>query len=200
VYWMCGDSRSATSAIAQSVATQARYEGQRLASFFFSWQGGPEGREIANLIPTIMYSVARFDRDYLRFIAKAISVDPDIRDKEARWQISLLLKDPFPNTAMPIGPPLLIVIDALDACDRLDDPKTASDVALFIQTLTSMSLRVKFFITSRFARMMDKVVGSSGFPAYRSSELPSSKTTEPETEVDFATHISDTDNSASSIT
>jgi hypothetical protein len=193
---MYGDSRSATSAIAQSVATQARDEGQLLASFFFSWQGGPEGRDIANLIPTIMYSLARFNKDYLRSIVHAIRMDPDIRDKEARWQISLLLKDPLPNSAMPIGSPLLIVIDALDACDRLDDPKTASDMTLFIQTLTSMPLRVKFFITSRFAGMMNKVVGISGFPCYRSSELPSSKSREPETQVNFSTYISDTDHSA----
>jgi hypothetical protein len=196
VYWMYGDSRSAISAIAQSVATQARNKGQRLASFFFSWQGVPEGRELADLIPTIMYSVARFDKDYLRSIAQAIRTDPDIRDKEAQWQISVLLKSLFSNTAMSSGPPLLIVIDALDACDRLDDPKSASDVALFIQTLTSMPLRVKFFITSRFARMMDQVVGSSGFPVYRSSELPLSKIREPEVQVDFAMHISDTDKSA----
>jgi hypothetical protein len=92
VFWLYGDARSATTSVSQGVAKRAHEEGHLLASYFFSWTGDTERRDPANMIPTIMYKIAHFDKDFLRRVVHAIDLERDIRDKEASVQISVLLK------------------------------------------------------------------------------------------------------------
>jgi hypothetical protein len=193
VFWMYGDARSATTAVAQGVAKRAHEEGQLLASYFFSWTGDTERRDPANMIPTIMYKIALFDKDFLCRVAHAVDIDRDIRDKEASVQISVLLKTSFKDAIAPSGSPLLIVIDSLDACNHLDDPKIADDIALFIQTLTTLPLHVKIFITSRFTQAVRRVLEKLHPPGYRSHELPVFGAEERQTQMDIALHMSEAD-------
>jgi hypothetical protein len=192
VFWAYGNARSTTTAIAQSVAMQAHREDRLLASFFFSWAENAERRDPAHLIPTNVYRIALFDKEFLRRVAHAIDTERDIRDKEASVQISVLLKKSFEDAITPSRSPLLIVIDALDACDRLEEPKVAQDMALFIQTLTELPLRIKVLITSRFTQSIRRVLEKLHSPGHQSLVLSPFRT-ERQTQIDVATHVSEAD-------
>jgi hypothetical protein len=174
VYWLYGDSRSTTTAIAQRVARYAEQKGRLVSSFFFSWAGDASLRNPAHLIPTIMYRAALFDMDLRRNIAHAISHDPDIQDRQATAQISVLVKGAFNNYEFPSGTRPLIVIDALDTCEHVDREGTANDIATLIKSLSAIPVCIELFITSRFTQITAPIVKQPGFPSYRTSVLPNS--------------------------
>jgi hypothetical protein len=188
VYWMYGERRSITTAIAQSIASRAHQEGRLVSSFFFAWNGDSTCRDPEHLIPTIMYKIARFDKGFLQRITHAISDEPDIRDREAVEQVGCLVQRSFRGYEMSSTQPLLIVIDAYDTCNRVDELATARDIATFILALSSAPLHFKILITSRFAQVTSSMVEYSRMPSYRMVELPL-VTTGHQGQVDFATHM-----------
>jgi hypothetical protein len=189
VYWMYGDRRSTTTAIAQRIASRAHQEGRLVSSFFFAWKGDSACRDPAHLIPTIMYKVARFDKEFLRCITHTISIEPDIRDREATEQVSLLVQSSFRGYEMSSSQSLLIVIDALDTCNRIDEVATARDISILILALSSAPLHFKVLITSRFAQVTSSMIGCSEMPSYRMVELSPSVITENRHQANFATRM-----------
>lgn len=171
VSWMCCDTSAASSAVAQSIAMRAREEGRLLASYLYPWARNDERQDPVNLIPTIIYQMALFDKDYLRRITTAINMDIDIRYRDGISQISVLLKQPFLDYVAPPGPSMLVVIGALDACDNLADPEITRDLCLFIRTLAFMNWRVKVFITSRYTPDIRQLLESPNFPRFYSFAL-----------------------------
>jgi hypothetical protein len=170
---MYGNCRATTSAIAQSVAMRAHQDVRLLSSFFFSWNGDSTRQNSAHLISTIVYRAARFDKNLLREITHAIHVEPDIRDRQAAKQISRLVTGPFQNCQMTVDSPLLVMIDALDTCDRVEEPGTAQDIARFIQSLSATPLCIKILITSRFEQVTSSIIMSPKFPRCRTGQLAS---------------------------
>jgi hypothetical protein len=169
VFWLHGEPRFATTAIAQSVAMRAQNEGRLLSSYFFSWTGSDESRnDPAHLMPTVMYKVALFDDDFLRRIARSIGTDRDIRNKEASTQMSVLLKRPFDDTTVLLPSRPVIVIDALDTCNDLKEPRVARDVSTFLRALVTPPFLAKLFITSRFKHPIRKLLESDDFLSHRS--------------------------------
>jgi hypothetical protein len=170
VFLLHGDSRSAATTIAHAVMNKARKDNRLLASYFVSWNGESKQRDAADLIPTIMYQFALFDRSFLHKIADALVVDRDIRHRDASDQIRMLFDRPLNNAAMPLGPPPLIVIDALDTCDRLGDAGIVSGIRSFIECLTrKTSWRIKLFITCRSTRIVQQMIRlPSSQPFYHS--------------------------------
>jgi hypothetical protein len=172
VFWMYSNARVTTAAIAQSVAMHARQEGILLASYFFPWTVYDGRRDPANLIPTIVYQIALFDEEYMAPITTAIGMDRDIWHKQASWQICTLLQMPFRYHVATSGAPLLIVLNAIDMCDQLDDVQVAQDILLFIKTLACMKLRIRIFITSCSTPAMQWIVRNPDFPKLISYALP----------------------------
>jgi hypothetical protein len=170
VLLVCGDVRSASTTIAHGVAMQARNEGRLLASFFFSWTGHAATNNPANLIPTIMYQIALFDKLFLRQITEVIAMDRDIRDRDAQTQVFMFLDRALRDATTPAVLPLMVVIDALDVCDRMDDGAIATEIGYFMGKLTRMmTLPIKLLITSRFASILQRLLDRTGSqdPAYR---------------------------------
>lgn len=174
VFWLFGNDRSETSAVAQSVALRAHAENRLASSFFFPWSSSQKGRDPADLVPTVMYKLAQYDPDILRTVVNSIIANPDVRDEKARMQIYLLSKIPFINmdSLTSLNLSLLIVIDALDTCNDLDDPLTVAAIGEFIQTLCTQPLRIKVLVTSRFPRAIRQIVCGQAFPPYRQLALP----------------------------
>jgi hypothetical protein len=189
VYWMYGERRSTTTAIAQSIASQAHQEGRLVSSYFFAWNGDSTCRDSEHLIPTVMYKVARFDKEFLRRIAHAISVEPDIRNRGAAEQVSILAQKSFQGYEMPSSQPWLIIIDAIDTCNRVEELGTARAIATFVRALSSAPLYFKILITSRFAQVTLSLIGYANMPSYRMVELHSSAMKELQPQADFKTHM-----------
>jgi hypothetical protein len=85
------------------------------------------------------------------------------------------------------------MLSRLPGRDRLDDPKVAQDVALFVQTLTELPLRVKIFITSRFTQSLRRVLEKLHPPVHRSFLLPPLGFEERRAQMDAASHMSEAD-------
>jgi hypothetical protein len=173
---VCGDNRSASTTVAHAVAMQARSDGRLLASFFFSWTGQTAMNDPADLIPTIIYQIALFDKEFLRQITEVIAADRDIRDRDAQTQIFMFLDRALRDATAPAVLPLMIVLDALDVCDRLGDDVIATEIGCFIGKLIRMkALPVKILVTSRFVnvlqRCLDCASSPSQGPVYRSRAL-----------------------------
>jgi hypothetical protein len=122
-------------------------------------------------ISTVMYKMARFDKDFLRCITLAISDEPDIRDRKASEQIALLVNMSFRDYEETANRPLLIVLDALDTCNCVDDPAIAGDIAMFIQALLEMPIQIRIFITSRFTQVTSQITQCFKYPKYRERDL-----------------------------
>jgi hypothetical protein len=174
VFWFFCHDRSTTSAVVQSIAAKAHKEGRLMSSYFFAWEGDEEQRNPNHLIPTITYQIAQFDNDLFRKITEIIVANPDVRDKAASTQIPLLLKEPLMSmdTSVAHELPLFIVIDALDACSRLEDTEVADDISLVIQALTTTPLPIKVLITSRFYGPLQQIIRSHNFPQCQLARLP----------------------------
>jgi hypothetical protein len=174
VFWLFGNSRPETTAIAQSVAIWAKSENRLASSFFFRWSGNQDERNPADLIPSVMYKFAQYDPDVLRRVAESIIACPDVRDQGTTTQISLLLEKPFSDISdiMSLDLPLLVVIDALDTCNDLTDPQIARAIVLFIRTLTSKPLQIKILIISRLPRAIRHIIDDPVFPACYELVLP----------------------------
>jgi hypothetical protein len=198
VYWLYGDRRSTTTAIAQSIAIQAHQEDRLVSSFFFAWNGDAASRDATHLIPTVMYKMARFDKDFLRCITRTIGVEPDIRDRKASEQISFLVDMSFRDYEETVNRPLLIVIDALDTCNLVHDPAIARDIAMFIQALSKMPMQIKIFITSRFTQVTSQISQCSEFPRYCTCELPPSIIRGNQSPVNVDRHILESDDDSAS--
>jgi hypothetical protein len=189
VYWLYGDRRSTTSAIAQSIAIRARQTSQLISSFFFAWNGDASSRNHAHLIRTVVYKMAHFDKDFLRCITRVISDVSDIGDRKASEQIASLVKMSFRDYKESLNGPLLIVLDALDTCNCVDDPAIARDIATFVQALLEMPVEVKIFITSRFTQVASRVIQCSEFPICHTCEMPPSIFRENQNQVSIGSHI-----------
>jgi hypothetical protein len=188
-YWLYGDRRSTISAIAQSISIRAHQDGQLASSFFFAWNGNAALRDPAHLIRTVMYKMARFDKDFLRCITRAISDEPDIWNRKASEQISFLVNMPFRDYEGTVNQPLLIVIDALDTCNRVDEPAIARDIAILVQALLEMPVQIKIFITSRFTQVTSQVTQCPKFPRYCTCELPPSRIRENQSQVNMGLYL-----------
>jgi hypothetical protein len=189
VYWLYGDRRSTTSAIAQSIAIQAHQEGRLVSSFFFAWNGDAASRDHDHLIRTVMYRMAHFDKDFLRCITRAISNAPDIWARKASEQMSYLVKMSIRDYEKTSNQPLLIVLDALDTCNRVNDRAIARDIALFLQALSETPMQIKIFITSRFTQVTSHVTQCTEFPKYYMCELPPFIVRENQSQPNVSVHI-----------
>jgi hypothetical protein len=69
------DSRSAVTTIAHRLMEEAQKDNRLLALYFILWNGESKQCDPTNLIPTIMYQVALFDRFFLNRIANTLVVD-----------------------------------------------------------------------------------------------------------------------------
>jgi hypothetical protein len=166
VFWLYGFAGSGKTAILQSVAERAHREGRLLASFLFSRTGDSHRRDHTSLVPTLAYQIARFDRDYLRRITGAIAQHWEIRDQRAELQIAVLLQCTLADATSTHDLPLLIVLDAIDECDQMNSPEVKLIFRLLIEVLTKLSLRVKFFITSRHECSIRQMFDEPTFPEH----------------------------------
>jgi hypothetical protein len=171
VFWMHGHAMSGKTAVARSVAIRARRARQLLASFSFSRTGGIDRQDAIHLVPTVMYQIAHFDKDFFLRITDAIGMDRDVREKSTSQQITTLLKRPFLDAVVPKGssPPVMIVLDALDVCNPWDDPEVARAIILFVKSLAMLPLRVKILITSRYTQGIQKLFEDPVLATYSSS-------------------------------
>jgi hypothetical protein len=135
------------STIARTVARSFRDNGILGASFFFKRGEGDRG-SAAKFFPTIVKQLAVHIPQMLAGIQKAIDDDPAIPGKSLAEQFEKLMLQPL--TAVDHAqtvPSTVIVIDALDECEREDDANII--LQLLQQVKKKKGTAIRFFLASR---------------------------------------------------
>jgi hypothetical protein len=153
IFWLVGDAGSGKSTIACTVAehfdidkTKSEMQSILRAGFFCS-RKFEETRRQKNIIPTIVYQLARQSRSYARELYKADKFDSvEVPPK----QMKDLLVGPWQRSAdarPPELPPYLVVVDALDEIESEGGPVFLKNLLMTVNNGQLQGL--KFLITSR---------------------------------------------------
>jgi len=142
IYVLFGVAGIGKSTIAQSVAKIAADDNLLGASFFFS--GDQEKRSTVRwLFPTLAYYLSCHHAELAARVGEALTTSPDIADRNLREQFESLIVEPLQT--LPAGEPILLVLDAVDACEKTGAETILSLFAEYVAHIP----RLKVFITAR---------------------------------------------------
>ncbi|KAJ0423727.1 hypothetical protein BJY00DRAFT_43638 [Aspergillus carlsbadensis] len=143
LFWLSGMAGTGKSTIARTAARLFKEQGILGASFFFKRSEGDRG-SAARFIPTIVKQLAAHIPEMIPGIRKALEDDPTIPAKSLREQFDkLLLKPLLAACPTKAGAPIVIVIDALDECEREEE------VEVLLELLPKAQKVVRFFVAAR---------------------------------------------------
>jgi len=152
VFWLCGIAGTGKSTISRTVAhifdREGRVGGRLGASFFFKRGEGDRG-SASHFFSTVAVQLADKIPGLNQFIASAVDADSLLAQRNLQEQFEKLLLQPLLSVpAQPaVRPVVVVVIDALDECDRDLDIRMIISLLTRLHALTSYRLRI--FLTSR---------------------------------------------------
>jgi hypothetical protein len=152
IFWLNGMAGTGKSTIAYTVAkwlTEQKAFGvvDLGASFFFERRKGDRG-SAALLFPTIIRQLAMKIHRLDELVAQAIDADRDICSKSLGEQFNKLVREPLQQLgASQQHPTYVVVMDALDECDKESDIQTVLQLWSSLSPITNDGLRL--FLTSR---------------------------------------------------
>ncbi|KAF2818545.1 HET-domain-containing protein [Ophiobolus disseminans] len=148
VFWLSGMAGTGKSTIARTAAHLFAQAGQLGASFFFK-KGEGERSNASRFFSTVASSLAACQPAMLPGIRKALEEDPALLSRALKDQFEKLIMRPLANiqNARPHVAAQVIVIDALDECEREDDVRAI--LQLLGKTRDTDSVRLRVLVTSR---------------------------------------------------
>jgi hypothetical protein len=160
VYWLTGVAGTGKTTIAQSVAHMAAEQGCLAATFFFSrTAGSAERRRAAAVIPTLIYQLAYRHEMFRECICRAVSSDRDICERLVATQAKTLFAEALQSSNQRLPLPLVIVLDALDECDKENGLEGGDLIPVLLHSLDKLPFSVKIFITSRLEPSINNMFG-----------------------------------------
>ena len=148
IYWLNGMAGTGKSTISRTLACSFSKNGILGATFFFKRGEGDRGG-MKKFFTTITSQLVQQVPEMATHVRDAIAADPSIASKAMREQFDKLIIYPLSNT-IPVSSPSctrIIVIDALDECEREEDARVL--IKLLSATPTTSNPPLKFFLTSR---------------------------------------------------
>ena len=148
IFWLNGMAGTGKSTISRTVAQNFANKGDLGASFFFKRGEGDRGHA-GLFITTIATQLVQKLPSLAPHVQNAIEADPVISRKALKQQFETLVLQPFGKirTDPQKSSRIVIVIDALDECDREEDVRIIIRLLSQVKRITSVQL--KFFLTSR---------------------------------------------------
>ncbi|OCK73088.1 HET-domain-containing protein [Lepidopterella palustris CBS 459.81] len=148
LFWLNGMAGTGKSTIARTIAQSFTNNGQLGASFFFKKGEGERGNA-TRFFTTIATDLSARIPGMVPGIRKAINADPGISEKVLRDQFEKLILQPLSevNQAPSYASELVVVVDALDECEREEDIRVILQLLARARDVRPVSLRV--FVTSR---------------------------------------------------
>ncbi|EED12693.1 WD-repeat protein, putative [Talaromyces stipitatus ATCC 10500] len=146
IFWLNGMAGTGKSTIARTVAESFKNKDQLGATFFFK-RGEANRSNARYLIPTITKQLVTKHQRLIPAVSKVIEDNPNISSKSLSEQFDKLLLQPLVRLNMNQPATIVVVIDALDECDREDDIQVILRLLPRLQNVQSVCLRI--FLTSR---------------------------------------------------
>lgn len=148
IFWLCGKAGTGKSTIARTVGHMLNDTNRLGASFFFKRGEGDRGRA-ARFFATIVRQLTDRIPSAGKAIAAALHTDSLLCERSLQQQFEKLLLKPFGSSEITQAPlqDCVILIDALDECDRDEDMRTILTLLSRVETIGSLRLRI--FVTSR---------------------------------------------------
>ncbi|KAJ8065097.1 hypothetical protein OCU04_005810 [Sclerotinia nivalis] len=148
IFWLNGMAGTGKSTISRTVAQNFVDMGELGASFFFKRGEGDRGHA-GMFFATIVTQLVQKLPSLAPYVQHAIEADPGISRKALKQQFDILVLQPLGKirTDPQKSSSIVIVVDALDECDREEDVRTI--IRLFSQVQHIASAQLKFFLTSR---------------------------------------------------
>ncbi|KAJ8063245.1 hypothetical protein OCU04_008478 [Sclerotinia nivalis] len=147
IFWLNGMAGTGKSTISRTVAQSFEEKNLLGASFFFKRGEGDRGTA-SKFFTTIAHQLVVKKPQMVQSVKKAIDLDPNIYDKSLAKQFEQLISKPLSELdASPQRSTLVLVIDALDECEREKDVKEILRLLALIRNIAPIHLRI--FVTSR---------------------------------------------------
>ncbi|KAK2786071.1 hypothetical protein FQN53_006980 [Emmonsiellopsis sp. PD_33] len=148
IFWLNGMAGTGKSTVSRTVARTLSQDSTLGASFFFKRGEGDRGHA-ARFFSTIATQLVAKLPPLLESIKKVVDTDPGVSKKTLTEQFEKLILEPLINLEgdSAKATPLVIVIDALDECERKADVKTILYHLARTKEIKSVNLRI--FATSR---------------------------------------------------
>ncbi|KAE8311019.1 hypothetical protein BDV41DRAFT_357646 [Aspergillus transmontanensis] len=146
IFWLNGMAGTGKSTIARTVAQSFKEQGLLGATFFFK-RGEADRGNAKYLISTIIRQLVTSHRGLVPYILNSIKEDLNISSKFLSEQFDKLLYQPLVKLHLNQLSTIVIVIDALDECDREDDMRVILRLLFKLQEVKSVYMRI--FLTSR---------------------------------------------------
>jgi hypothetical protein len=169
IFWLAGLAGTGKSAIAKSYCEMVSSSDLIFATFFAS-RNSADRRDPLNIIRTFAYELAVVHPQIRSHVLAAIRSPPDIMQRPMKEQIDRLLAQPL-SSALYGGHSLVIVIDALDECNKIGRVEGGTLIPLLAEALRN--LPVKLLVTSRQEKSLVGMFDSLGHIPLRLHEVAS---------------------------
>ncbi len=147
IFWLNGMAGTGKSTISRTIAESFAAQGRLGASFFF--KRGETGRgTIAKFFPTLAADLVHRIPTIAACIKDALDADYLLSTRNTREQFSQLFLKPLSKIGNSSKEaPIVIIIDALDECERESDIKLL--IRLFFRAKVELPTAVRIFLASR---------------------------------------------------
>lgn len=148
IFWLNGMAGTGKSTISRTIAKSLNQTNSLGASFFFKRGEGDRGNAM-KLFPTLARQLAMHDPGLANEIQRVVTEDPGIARKGLKEQFDRLVSHPLLNLTPSESSikNLIIVIDALDECERQSDIRLILHLLPQLQKSTAITLKI--LLTSR---------------------------------------------------
>jgi hypothetical protein len=156
IFWLCGMAGTGKSTIARTIAQSFDSNGQLGASFFFKKGEGERGNA-SRFFTTIASDLVKHELGMLAGVRKALDADSAISQRALKEQFKKLILQPLleikqassqaSSQALSQAPIRVIIIDALDECEREEDIRAILQLLAQTKDIQPVSLRI--VVTSR---------------------------------------------------
>jgi hypothetical protein len=148
-FWLNGLAGTGKSTVARTFCERtAKHEDVYLASFFISRLAAADRRDALSIFHTLVYQLAVRNVAMRRSVCEALRADPSLLRKGLSLQVPQLFAPLLLHGSDSLR--IVIVIDALDECDKDDYGREAGElIPLLMRTLRVAPQRGHMLITSR---------------------------------------------------
>jgi len=148
IFWLNGMAGTGKSTIARTLAAWLAEQGRLGASFFFN-RGEGDRCSASRFFSTITRELVLKIPGLGTLVTEVIASDPFIFDKLLGEQFDKLIYQPLQKLNLPTSgcPTLIVVVDALDECEKERDIKAILD--LWPRLSRIKTIRLRLFLTSR---------------------------------------------------